>query len=220
MQKLLSITLITAILAIGCKGPFADTDYTKNVGNEQNLRQIEPLDLTKQSTEAKKLEEPESAEEPESTKESQDTPTPPESLDLTVEQCRAIAIANNLSLKVSLINPTIARQDITAAEARFESLFAIDVSYSKTDSPTVDLTSGVQTESGTILPSFKIPLRTGGTIDLSMPINRYDTDNTFNTAFNPSYTSDFNARISQPLLRDAGIYVNTYAIRVAKYNDQ
>jgi outer membrane protein TolC len=38
--------------------------------------------------------------------------------------------------------------------------------------------------------------------------------------FNPSYSSDLSASISQPLLRGAGKRVNTYAIRIAEYDQQ
>jgi outer membrane protein TolC len=64
-----------------------------------------------------------------------------------------------------------------------------------------------------------VPLQTGGTIRLDVPMNRLETDNQFST-LNPSYSSDVSASISQPLLRGAGVDANANRIRIAYYDYQ
>jgi outer membrane protein TolC len=66
----------------------------------------------------------------------------------------------------------------------------------------------------------RVPLRTGGTVTFNMIDTRSKMDTEIYSIFNPSYSSDFSASISQPLLRNAGKRVNTYAIRIAEYDEQ
>ena len=47
------------------------------------------------------------------------------------EECRASALEHNLDLKVALINPTLAAQQVTAEDAKFESAFTFGAQYSQ-----------------------------------------------------------------------------------------
>ena len=136
---------------------------------------------------------------------------------LSLPAARAAALANNLSLKVALLSPSIAAEGITEAEARFESLLAADVSRATTDTPVSSALSGMNTTSDSATASVRMPWRTGGWIEAYLPYNCYETDNAFST-LNPSYTSDLSLSISQPLLRGAGLRANTHAIRIARWN--
>jgi len=57
---------------------------------------------------------------------------PPGELQLTLQECRALAMSNNLSLKVQLIAPAIAAQQVSLEEAKFEAAFVANASYTKT----------------------------------------------------------------------------------------
>src|SRR6185436_13118887 len=123
---------------------------------------------------------------------------------------------NNLDLKVDLLNPTIARESVKEAEAQFESLFFADASYTKADQPTASSLDSSQFEGFNVTPGIRIPLRTGGTIQFSVPMSRSETNNDFAT-LNPSYTANYSASITHPLLRGAGFGVNAQPIRIAFY---
>lgn len=138
---------------------------------------------------------------------------------LRIEDARAAALENNLQLKVDLYEPTIAAQGLNVEQARFESAFRLDASYSTFDSPTASQLSGAQGNTLNITPSLVIPLHTGGTLTFAVPTSRGETDNTFST-LNPSYSSDFTFAFSQPLLRGAGIDANAVGIRLAFYGLQ
>ena len=56
-------------------------------------------------------------------------------------------------------------------------------------------------------------------MQFELPVNRFETNNAFST-LNPAYTSDLDASISQPLLRGAGLAVNSHGIRIATYQYQ
>ncbi|MEA2709384.1 MAG: outer membrane protein [Phycisphaerales bacterium] len=138
---------------------------------------------------------------------------------LTIEEVRQLALKNNLDLHVDLFAPAIARENLNAAEAGFESLFTSSIDYSTSDTPTATQLEGSQGKNLRIAPGVRVPLRTGGEIRFDAPISRSETNNQFST-LNPAYASDLAATLSQPLLRGGGVYVNTQSIRIAFYGYQ
>lgn len=140
-----------------------------------------------------------------------------EEIALSLEECRAFTLENNLNLRAELINPTIEKENISQAEARFEAAFSGSASYSKSDSPTDSLLVGSSRESSDINLGVDLPLRTGGTLSFDLVDSATKTDSTWST-LNPSFSNNLKASISQPLLKDAGRRASTYRIQVAKYN--
>lgn len=135
-------------------------------------------------------------------------------MEITLEQVRAWTLVNNLDLDVALIDPTIANTRISEEEGRFEAVFFANSRYSSFDQPTASSLAGSQVDVFDADVGFRVPMRTGGSIEVALPFNRTQTDNPF-TFLNPSYTSDLRLSISQPLLRGAGRRANTHGIRVA-----
>ena len=194
-------------LSTGCEQLPAGEEFYKIKIAPEKLRQIETLDLEKA-----KAEERDRGDVNE---------VPPRELELTLEQCRALTMENNLDLKVQLISPSIAAERVSEEEARFEAVFFSNMGYAKTDTPvatTWDIAGSKVDYSYTDL-GVRVPLRTGGTITFDLVDSRSKTDSIFPT-FNPSYSSDLSVSISQPLLRNAGKRANTYAIRIAEYERQ
>ncbi len=142
-----------------------------------------------------------------------------EQVTLTLEQVRAATLANNLDLRVVLIDPVVSKERITEEEARFEAVFRPRVGYRENDSPTFDVTASNQQDSGFVGAGVDIPLRTGGRVSVDLLESRSETSNPFYT-LNTAYNTDFTVSLSQPLLRGAGRRANTYSIRVAAYQDQ
>lgn len=143
-------------------------------------------------------------------------PAYPERAKIAIVDARASALANNLDLKVALFNPVIGISRLGAELAKFDS--TIGVSYTRntsgfiTDIATVNQASAAQ---DVFNAALDVPLATGGQISLG-PLVQYNS----NEAFAPGGTEGFDAgmefSISQPLLRGAGIAVNTASIRIAK----
>ncbi len=147
---------------------------------------------------------------------------PAKELELSLEQCRALTLENNLDLKVQLISPAIAAERVSAEEARFESAINSYMNFVKVDTPTasfLDEISGSQTDFLGMGLGVQVPLRTGGTVRFDVADNRLKTGSPF-SVFDPSYSSDMSLSISQPLLRNAGKRANTYSIRIAEYERQ
>ena len=172
---------------------------------QEEVRQIDVIDLeevTEEKPDTAVVVEPEVSE-----------------LQLSLEECRALTLENNLDLQVQLISPSIAREVISQEEAKFEAAFTGNLNYAKMDTPTasrLDI-AGSSVDSAYIDLGVNIPLRTGGTLSFDLADQRLKTDSLW-SVFNPSYESDFSASISQPLLRNSGNRVNTHSIRVARYN--
>ncbi|MDB5319465.1 MAG: hypothetical protein JWN40_1096 [Phycisphaerales bacterium] len=185
---------------------------------DRALRQADTLDLADAST-TRPTTQPVVTTVPSTRRADELLPPPPADIGITIEECRQLALANNLDLKVELFNPTIAKESISEERARFESLFTASTNYTITDQATASSLENSQSKGLSTNLGVTVPLRTGGTLQFSLPVNRFETNNSFST-LNPAYTSDFNASISQPLLRGAGLDVNAHGIRIATYNYQ
>lgn len=191
----------------GC-GQFSGNEdsYKVKIAPEE-FRQIETLELQKAEDEEEGRVDVNEA--------------PAKELELTLEQCRALTLENNLDLKVQLISPAIAAEKVSEQEAQFEAAFFSNMGYGKTDTPvasTLDI-AGSKLDYSYADLGVRVPLQTGGTVTFDLADNRTKTDSLF-SIFNPSYGSDLSVSISQPLLRGAGHRANTYAIRIAEYEQQ
>ena len=141
-----------------------------------------------------------------------------EQVALTIEECRRLALQNNLDLKVELFNPTVARTSLTEAEAQFEAVFFGNVNASTSRSPLGVKKVGPRTDEITPDAGLEVPLRTGGSIRLDLPIDLVHSH--VPTPPNDVWNTDPSVTFTQPLLRGAGLYVNTQGIRIAFYEYQ
>ncbi|MBL0927697.1 MAG: TolC family protein [Phycisphaerales bacterium] len=155
------------------------------------------------------------------------TPAPPrpdpfaglEQAPITVEQCRAWALENNLDLKVSLIDPTIAASQLAAEEAKFEGIFSTSVRFQNVDEPTASELAANRAKLIGSSTGVRVPLRTGGEARVDFLSNYTDTSNQFAT-LNPATSSGLRFSVSQPLLRNAGRRTQTHSIRLASLESQ
>ncbi len=213
-QKQNSITSLTtcalmtcALLLTGCEQFPGDEKFYEIKIAPEKLRQVETLELQEAKTEENHRID---ANE-----------VPPKELKLTLEQCRALTLENNLDLKVQLISPAIASEQVSEQEAAFEAAFSTNLIFSKTDTPSataLDVVSGSQVDYFRTGLGVQVPLRTGGTVTFDLADSRVKTD--AQATFNPYFISDLSVSISQPLLRGAGNRANTHAIRIAEYERQ
>jgi len=202
-----AVMLFSTIIT-GCVNFPGEEDFYEITVAPEKLRQVETLALKKAEVEENNRAD---ANEP-----------PPKELTLNLEQCRALTLENNLELKVQLISPAIAAEQVGEAEAAFESAFTSNMIYSKTDTPQasfLDEISGTKTSYLYNDLGVQVPLRTGGTVIFNMADNRLKTGSPY-SVFDPSYSADSSLSISQPLLKNAGIRTNTHAIRIAEYERQ
>ena len=199
--KIMSISYLSSVAAIlgcillsGCSHIFPGKEqYTYKVLPD-TLHEIETIELKKAEEE---VVTPSSAE------------PAPAAFNLSLEECRAFTLENNLDIKVQLINPTIAAEYINQEEARFESTFSGRVIYSKSNTPVATTLEIAGNKVDTVYADLgvNIPLRSGGNIKFNLADTRSKTDSTY-SVYNPSFSSEFSTSISHPLLRNAGKRVN------------
>src|SRR4051812_21260192 len=165
-----------SLLFCGCQD-FGTGGTGEMVVPQQTLRRIDPLDERGLATTR-------------ATTEPSTRPVAAHAVEvpLTLERVRQLTLQNNLDLKVDLLTPTIAKQNLSAEEARFEWVFVTDASFAALDQPTSSQLSGSQVRDLQVNPGVNIPLRTGGTLSFNVPMERFETNNQFST-LNPSYTS-------------------------------
>lgn len=202
---------VAGLLATGCSAnPFAPVESDYERISVERTRDVESLDLSGFVAEVQP--------DLETGKMDLDRPVSQfeglENLELTIAEARAATLANNLDIQVALVNPAIDDQSVSEAEAAFNSAFTLRGLWVQTDTPTSSTLTDAQAEQQLLTPGVRVPLLSGGTASVSLPMRRSETNNTFST-LNPAYTSDLQFSLSQPLLRGAGRRSTTHALRVA-----
>ncbi len=158
----------------------------------------------------------------------------------TLADLRVKALKKNLNIQVAKVDPEIAASDVRREEAKFDQLLYIYAKYKESDypkqssdyvefkstNPTLDKQQvkldlldqeikGFDVEAG-----IKVPLRTGGTVTLSTPLNNKDTSRKGGQFDSEQYQSALRFSFSQPLLRNAGRDINEASIRIAGFEQQ
>ena len=195
-----AVSLFAALGIVGCSSSQRGREPDLKA-LAQKLNRIETVELEEQS-QAKPVTIKEATERlvQNVTEPNEARPT----VELTLEEVRAAALANNLDLKVELVDPAIAEQTVDIERAKFEAVFAGSARYS-----TAELTPGGDPFSGQIYEAaIEKPLPTGTSIITSVPFTKDD-----------SGVSEAAVSVSviQSLLRGAGTRVNTQSIRIASY---
>ena len=142
---------------------------------------------------------------------------------LSIEECRASALQNNLDLAVELFKPDHPpTREITQEQAAFEAVFNGSAAYSLSNNR-FPAAGGVPSFTQTNLNpdvNLGIPhLQTGGTFKLDAPY-QFSQGTYVSQALNSFYTFTPNLSITQPLLRGFGFDVNAQAIRISFYQYQ
>ena len=156
---------------------------------------------------------------------------------LSIADVRLHALKNNLTIQAAKIDPLIAATSIREEEAKFDNIIFAYSRYNELDtqkisSDNVSFTSNnaalndekvklsileQQKRSAELEAGIKIPLRTGGMVTLSSPLENKVSRGLFNS---DEYRSALTFSISQPLLRNAGRDVNEASIRIAEYSER
>lgn len=156
-------------------------------------------------------------------------------LRLSLREAVLLAVKNNLDIAVAGYNPKIKAEDIDIAKAIFDPTFSLTLDANRTKSPVSNtLQSGAGVESSRIETidnenrdvnaSIVQKLPFGASYTLSMTNNRLDTNLPFaqpgspNFGINPSYTTFLTLSITQDLLKNFGVDVNTAPIKIARNN--
>ncbi len=150
-------------------------------------------------------------------------------LKMTLKDSIILAIHNNYEIKIAKLEPMMGENDITVAKSKFDPTLTIKADREVSETPTVNtLIIGLESsfeisefkrESNTVQATVAKPFETGGelTLDFNAAPRTFIDPSPFNP-LNPQATSSIEAKISQPLLKGAGIFYNRSEIYIARNN--
>jgi outer membrane protein TolC len=142
-------------------------------------------------------------------------------VDLTLEEATSRALERNLELGVERLNPQTFDLNIARIRAAFRPTVISQFGQrSVTQPPTNQLNGGtiVQNDTNTYNAGIAQVLPWGGSnVSFQFNNNKQVTSNIF-ANFNPTFTSNFNLTVSQPLLRGFLIDNNRQQLRVTAIN--
>lgn len=148
-----------------------------------------------------------------------------EVLALTVDNAVRMALDNNPDFLVALVRARAATAGIDEAESVFDPVLNVDASYSEgrppffSGNPFSGFPVGLQTAANdalSVTTSLSKRFLLGTNVTFVWQEARRKTENVF--SLNPSYTPSLSLELVQPLLRGAGIGVNSLAIEIAEAN--
>ena len=148
-------------------------------------------------------------------------------LNLTLKDSIIFALKNNYDIRISKMDPMIKDKDITAAKSVFDPILKIT---GETEDSEVPSNSQLQIGFGGQLSDFRRDrntlnatteklLETGATFTLGFILEQQFLDPSPFAFFNPFATSSIEAKVTQPLLKNAGIFYNRSNIYIAR-NDK
>ena len=214
LVRTLSLAALVALVP-GCKAGIFDNDDERWRAGEDQLRRIDALDpaaaatapaVTLEQAAKQTLDEIKVAE------------APKDPVALSLADVRSSVLARNLELRTQLIDPAIARQNLSAEEAKFEGAFFASARRND-NSVFADIAQGSDASQDAFEAGFSLPLVTGGDITISSPLTRGANGISFG-APDEDWLAELSFSMSQPLLRGAGVKANTHSIRVADWQGQ
>ncbi len=139
---------------------------------------------------------------------------------LPLQACLQLALRNNVEIAIERISPQLNLQKVIQERSVFDPVSFVslskDRSVTQTSSafarPPENEREGIALNAGI---SKKL---TPGTETELLLTNKQEETNSIFAGLNPSYTSELTLSLTQPLLRDFGIGINTSRIRIASNN--
>lgn len=139
---------------------------------------------------------------------------------LSLDDCIADALKNNLRVAVEILNPSIADTMVTRSTEKF--LPQLSFGYNKRETNTasyswIDAADQVRSSYNDYSVYLNQMIPTGGIFNFSLDSYKNETNRSFQT-INPRYGSTLRFSFTQPLLKDFGIKMNRREIIISKNN--
>lgn len=148
------------------------------------------------------------------------TANSPRTLELAMIDCVAMALKNNSEINIVRINPHIEDNNVLIQKSVFEPHLTFDGSFSGSNQqdPSTLFDENVLNTKQTVFDfGYDQKFTTGADVSLNFFNTRTDSNSPVFIP-NPAYESEAEITITQPLLRGAGIAVNTADFRIARNN--
>ncbi len=141
-------------------------------------------------------------------------------LRLSLADAIRLTLANNTDVRINQLQVDAATYGLQRTYAPFDPVLISNFAPRRDVSPTTSTLQGAQTLSSlsqNFSSAYSQLFQTGTLYQVSLSANRSATNSVFAT-FNPSIFSSLNISISQPLLRNRGLFPNRAPIVIAQRN--
>ncbi|HLC21012.1 MAG TPA: TolC family protein, partial [Candidatus Methylomirabilis sp.] len=142
-------------------------------------------------------------------------------LRLSLREAVLVTLKNNLDIAIAGYNPKINAEGIVIAKAVFDPMFSLTADGNRTVTPSASVLQGARVgivSNQDVNASLTHSLPIGGSYTLSLTNNRQDTNNSF-SLINPAYRTVVTFSVTQNLLKNFGVDVNTAPIKIARNNE-
>lgn len=140
-------------------------------------------------------------------------------LRLSLREAVLVALKNNLDIAIAGYNPKINTEGIVIQRAAFDPVLSLTADANRTVTPVVTALAGAtnksKIENQDLNASLTHRLPIGGSYTLSLTNNRQNTNSSF-AQINPSYKTFLTLSVTQDLLKNFGVEVNTAPIKIAR----
>jgi outer membrane protein len=141
-------------------------------------------------------------------------------LRLSLTDAIKLTLANNTNVRLNQLQYESTRFSILSAYAPFDPLFVSSFNANRSTSPTNSSLQGAQTLSSlnqNTSMGYTQTFQTGTSAGINFSASKNSSNSVFST-FNPSIFTTLNFSLSQPLLRNRGLFVNRAPIVIARRN--
>jgi outer membrane protein TolC len=142
---------------------------------------------------------------------------PADAVRMSLSECLAKALDNNLDLAIVKKDPEIAYQNVLFEKAAFDTLFNANIEHNEQKSEPSQVFVGSESKQDNLSAGFSGLLNFGATWSVGLQSTRLDSNSSFNT-YNPSYNSGLALGFRMPFLRGLGKESTTAALVISKRN--
>lgn len=159
------------------------------------------------------------------TQEGQELPIEDNTVSLGLKNALVLGLKNNLDIAFQSYNPQIAETGIMRAESEFDTMLKSDFSKNRVRQQVGNVLAGGTAQPITVQDrynwntSVQKKFTPGTAAELKLNNENYKTDLSFQGLV-PQYRSELILSLTQPLLKDFGIDINTSLIKIANLNQQ
>ncbi len=139
---------------------------------------------------------------------------------LSLDDTIRLALSNNTDIRLDRSQIEFAQNNLHRAHGSFDPLVTSSFADNRTKSPTITQTQGapiLETLSQTTAFGLAKTFQTGTNFQSSFSASKLSTNNSFST-LNPSIATDLQFSVTQPLLRNFGLFANRAPILIAQRN--
>src|SRR3989338_5475628 len=137
---------------------------------------------------------------------------------LSLKEGIALTLKNNLEISIESINPEISKTEITRNEAEFDYNFNASTSVGKNRIPSASAFANppeAENEAFSVSAGIKKRATAGTNYQVSVDTQRAMSNSKYQ-GLQPQYTTNLNLSITQNLLKDFGVDINTAKIEITQ----